>query len=183
MKRLISCIILLFSIACEKNIEPVSPGIYSVPAEIQPYIEAFKKEAALRNIPINLDNLIVSFEGPFKKNVCGLCEQVEDDANYQRTVNINRNDLCWTSESIQNREALIFHELGHCVLGRYSHKDDLLPNKSPASIMSSTLSGQYEPCKYAISGNSNDCNKTSRRKYYMDELFNAKTAVPDWGKK
>jgi hypothetical protein len=181
MKKLIFLSILSFTVACERNVEPVTPAIYSVPAEVQPFIETFKKEAALRNVTINLDNLIISFEGKIKKSECGVCEQVENDSKYQKTITLNKDSFCWNDAPSQNKEALVFHELGHCILGRLDHRNDLLPNKAPASIMTSTLSGQYEPCQYAIGG-TNDCNKTSRRKYYIDELFNPKTPVPDWAK-
>ena len=37
----------------------------------------------------------------------------------------------------------------------------------------------YSPCVYAIG---DTCNKLYRKAYYVNELFDAATPVPDWGK-
>jgi len=58
-----------------------------------------------------------------------------------------------------SKEYLVFHELGHCILGR-SHSNDILENGDCKSIMQSGTSN----CK----GNYNDEN----REMLLDELFN-----------
>ena len=39
----------------------------------------------------------------------------------------------------------------------------------------------YSPCIYAIGG-TNDCSNIFKRTYYLDELFNEATPIPDWAK-
>ena len=74
-------------------------------------------------------------------------------------------------------EVLIFHELGHCVLGRL-HQNDYLPNGDPKSLMIQNELDQYA-CVYDLSGD-NDCNNLFKREYYLDELFDPTTPTPDW---
>lgn len=65
----------------------------------------------------------------------------------------------WDTASQGDREELIWHELGHCLLGRY-HDDRLRANGQPASIMNSI---HFSP---AIIG--------ADPLYYRDELFSGK---------
>jgi hypothetical protein len=90
---------------------------------------------------------------------------------------------CWQNEPDQNKEALIFHELGHCLLNR-GHKDDVFPSGAPKSLMITQIDGPYQPCDYVLSDDPEavkKCNLTVRRPYYLDELFNENLSdVPDW---
>jgi hypothetical protein len=173
--------IFLKLLACEKNSEPL---IYQTEPAIEVYIDRFVQEAALRGITIKKENLIAEFTSELATGVCGQCltakKKIEQN---QRKIIISNGLFCWSGAPNENREALVFHELGHCLLGR-SHKDDLLPNNAPASIMFVNNVGPYQPCQYSLGGNNNgsDCNFTSRRQYYMDELFNEKTPIPTWAK-
>jgi hypothetical protein len=138
-----------------------------------PYITKFIAEAEKAGIFVKPENLKVTIK-PDNVSVCG---NFTKDKTGQRNIVINAR--CWKNAPDQNKEALAFHELGHCFLNR-SHRDDLLPNKAPASIMNTYNVGPYEPCIYAIDGDTR-CNKTERRSYYINELFNDKTPVPYWG--
>jgi hypothetical protein len=172
----------LFSlISCQKE-KIEAPAIYAVEKDFEKYIETFKAEAAKRNVKIDLTNLIVKFNANIDIEKCGQCSQKIGNALSQKTIEISRDAICWKDAYDQTRESLIFHELGHCILGRISHKDDLLPNKAKSSIMSTNENDQYGPCVYAIDDNIANCNKTSRREYYIDELFNPNTPVPAWAK-
>ncbi|UTA66381.1 hypothetical protein [Emticicia sp. 21SJ11W-3] len=148
--------------------------VYSIDAVLQPYVTKFLEEAMIRNVNVPAMNLDMRFDN-LSFEECGHFVQKK---NGQRVVVINPG--CWQNVPAQNREALVFHELGHCFLTR-AHRDDVLPNGAPASIMNSVGNGAYQPCIYPIDGDTT-CNKTARRSYYVDELFNHKTPVPAWGK-
>ncbi len=62
----------------------------------------------------------------------------------------------WEANSSTWREMLMFHELGHCVLGR-GHIDTLKPNGKPESLMHRSL---FSESYYR-----------SNRQDYLDELF------------
>jgi hypothetical protein len=156
----------LFS-ACRKE-EPVMIETYRVPEIVQPYIDRFEMEAQKRGYNLRIDSLIVEFGSELQGgDAAGLCTF----ANRQSPVPHIQLDT--TSYNWQNneyhRETLIFHELGHCILNRRNHRDDLLPNGNIASLMRSTGEQVY-------GGNLN----YFKREYYLDELFDFNTPTPDW---
>lgn len=62
----------------------------------------------------------------------------------------------WKRYSESSREMLMFHELGHCVLGR-GHRDIVTPLDRPVSIMNSVMFSDYF--------------YEQDRDYYIEELF------------
>lgn len=82
---------------------------------------------------------------------------------------------CWQNQS--RLEALIFHELGHCILGR-EYDPNLLPKGDRKSVMYPDDTTVYSTCVYAIGGT---CDKSNLRTYYVNELFNPYEPVRDWG--
>jgi hypothetical protein len=173
-------LIIFSTLSCKKTEEALP--VYTVEKDFEKYIETFKIEAAKRNVKIDLSNLIIKFNANIASEKCGQCTQKPGNALSQKTIEISRETICWKDAYDQTRESLIFHELGHCILGRINHKDDLLPNKAKASIMSTNDNDQYGPCVYALDDNVDNCNKTGRREYYIDELFNPNTPIPAWAK-
>lgn len=168
---------------CQK--EKAEPVEYNVPEEAEKYVEKFLEEASLRNRPMEITNLVIEFtklDTSVREDalVCAACRQVKDHPEKQRRIIINTEINCWKFLSEQAREALIFHELGHCILQRRGHKDSLLPNGDYVSLMNSQTSAVYEICQYDIGDE--PCNKLFKREYYIDELFNENTPVPDWAK-
>ena len=172
MQKKLLILLLFIGLSCSKK--EVIPTVYQIDPKLELYVKAFVDEAKKRNIEIKLENLVMKFD----KESLEICGHYLKDKTGQREIVINPS--CWDTTPEQNREALAFHELGHCFLNRL-HRDDLLPNKAPASIMNTQNNGPYEPCIYPIEGD-NTCNKTARRSYYIDELFNDKTSIPDWAK-
>jgi hypothetical protein len=168
-------------IACKTDVA-VAPTIYQVSKEIEVYVDKFIEEAKIRGREFKKENLLAEFGTIDKVGVCGQCSQANANADkFQKKITIVKNNNCWTTASEESKEALIFHELGHCWLGRIPHNDNVFPNGSPVSIMNSSNENPYGICQYDISNNG-ECDKRPRRKYYIDELFDEKTALPVWGK-
>lgn len=79
-------------------------------------------------------------------------------SNGYREIQIN--SLYWDSYSHEQREQLIYHELGHCVLNK-DHNNGHLPESScPMSIMRSFMFNSYEI---------NECYLPEHN-HYMEEL-------------
>lgn len=173
MRITIALIFFLFAAGCKKK--EFTP-VYDVPSEFQPYIDTFVKEAALRQHPMLINNLIIRFDSSLTPLVCAASNVVSSQNNVQKIISINAAKTCWQNST--QLETMLFHELGHCVLGR-QHDTKLLPNGAPKSIMCLNDIALYSPCIYALG---DSCNKLYRRTYYLDELFNPATPVPDWGK-
>lgn len=142
-------------------------------AEILMHADTFEQEATQRGVDVSevmariqfkIEDEI-TFEG---QSLCGFAPWYQDPTSGDATISITVDDTCWINRPVEDNEALIFHELGHMVLDR-GHRDEPLPNNSRSSIMVSTnLAGLYVG------------NAKNRRAYYVDELFNAETPVPDW---
>lgn len=162
-----------FSLAgCKQGFAP----IYDVAEDLQIHVDAFLEEGATRGHELSINNLIVEYDPELAFPTCGLCNSHSTSNDIQKVVTINPNCTMTYNEQM---ECLLFHELGHCVLGR-EHDSDLLPNGDLKSIMTPRNVDLYAPCIYQI-GEEN-CDFTFKRGYYLDELFDQTTAVPEWAK-
>jgi len=81
----------------------------------------------------------------------------------------------WENVPDRDRERLLFHELGHCVLKR-SHKNGLTDGREFLSIMqgNGTQSPFYQDRNQFVNYSG------FRKSYYVDELFDDNTSRPLW---
>lgn len=166
-------VITLLFIGCDDKEELAL--VYRVPEELAPYVNNFFSEGEARGATLNRNNLIVEF-GDIKEDLlCGSCNSISTDPQIQKVITVDNTLKCWDNN--EELEALIFHEMGHCILGR-PHNDNLLPNGDPVSLMISNSIDAYAPCIYPI--NDDPCNNTFKREYYLDEIFDPATPVPAW---
>ena len=154
------------TISCSK--EELPPKVYEVPALIQPYIDDFIAEAAKRGQNLVIDDLKVEFSTNLQNgDAAGLCTFANE--NNAAKIQLDTTSSNWQNNA-SSREALIFHELGHCILNR-PHRDDILSNGNFASMM--RAKGEQ-----VFGGSLNNF----KRDYYLDELFDENTPEPDWAK-
>lgn len=164
-------------LSCQRPQPPEpEPAQYSVPADVEPYVQRFRDETAKRGQTPATNNLIVTFGTTQGGDVCGQCLL---ESGKTPRITISTTAFCWQSANDNERECLVFHELGHCLLNR-SHRTDRFPNKAYVSLMNPDDRAIYAPCAYPIG--TDDCDKRPRRDYYVDELVNPATAAPVWGK-
>lgn len=158
---------LIFLASCQKEELPAKK--YEVPDIIQPYIDDFIAEGAKRGENIIIDNLVVEFTTSIQdREAAGLCTFATE--NGPPKIQFDSTSANWQN-SIYSREALVFHELGHCILDRRQHKDDIMSNGNFASIMRTKGEQMF-------GGQINNF----KRDYYLDELFDANTSEPEWAK-
>lgn len=136
--------------ACSKE------DILETDAELIPYFQIFADEAALRGIEV--DYVEARIEGliqPISRNqVLGQCFRNEERP---KKVIVDRD--YWEGAEENERQFLIFHELGHCFLN-LEHDDRLdFDTNTCLSIMHSTS----DACPFEL----DDDN----RERYLDELF------------
>lgn len=160
---------------CQSNSQP-EPVQYSVPTEVEPFVKSFRDEARKRNNPVSTDNLIIIFGTAVSEDICGECQL---EGGKTPRITLNSDAFCWQQANQYERECLVFHELGHCLLTR-AHKADKFPNGAYVSLMNPNDVTVYTTCRYPI-GN-DDCDRRPRRDYYVDELFDASAPAPAWGK-
>lgn len=173
-----SLVILLIIVgftSCQPAAQP-EPVQYSVPADVEPFVQSFRDEARKRNKSVSTDNLIVTFGPAVSEDICGECLL---ESGKTPRITLNNDAFCWQRASQQEQECLVFHELAHCLLKR-GHKTDKFSVGAFASIMNPSDVTIYATCLYPIGGD--DCDKRPRRNYYIDELFDANTPAPTWAK-
>ncbi len=120
---------MLVVVSCGKDDEPQ----FLVDEPLQEYFDRFAAEGALRNVVIDYDVLKIS--GDIRiistPNVIGQCIHTDKEPN---TVIVDK--FYWDTADDLEREFLVFHELGHCALGR-AHLDDSDAHGDCVSIMTS----------------------------------------------
>ncbi|SFE60721.1 hypothetical protein [Spirosoma endophyticum] len=164
-------------IGCQRDSDSQpEPVQYIVPAEVEPFIQVFRDEAQKRNNAVSTTNLIITFGTTQSGDVCGQCLL---QSGKTPRITLNNDAFCWQQASQYERECLIFHELGHCLLKR-EHKINRFPHGAFVSLMNPDNVDVYATCRYPIGGD--ECDKRPRRDYYIDELFDPSTPTPAWGK-
>ncbi|MEQ9375660.1 MAG: putative metallopeptidase [Imperialibacter sp.] len=136
----------------------------NVPHDVSGYVDSFIDEAKLRGYDLSdaRRGLIVEFTD--------LPDNKGGSSKSSFFTNLIKLDpFIWKQMNDRQREMLVFHELGHCVLGR-KHKNETLLLGECASIMKE---GGENTCVA-------DIYSESWRSYYIDELFDAAVQVPDW---
>ena len=161
MKKLLLLSLVVLSMACGRCI--ITPDVKitkdwrkfkTIDPEMIAYVESFELD-----FNIKIDNLVVGFdydnlvvEGDSK---AGYCEVKANLA--QITINVKVWDNLKTNV---HREQLMYHELGHCALRDFTHRDGKLKGGCPESIMNSRIFNDR-----AI----RDCY-IPRRGYYIEEM-------------
>lgn len=174
---LFSCgLFLLALFSCQKDFidpiiveEPVveanSKSYPGVAKELWPYFEQFEIEAAAQNMEIDLIQTKTTgvIEDLEEENVAGLCTYSTDRQNHIIENHVTIDLAFWNQFSDSFKEMIVFHELGHCVLGQ-GHREGQLEDGRCLSIMRSGSAF----CR--------DAYTPSTKAYYISELFHPKRA-------
>lgn len=138
---------------------------YEAPSELDIYVQKFIEEGEKRGVSLNIEEEAIVLEfGELTGNEGGKCAPNA----YPKQIVIDRGK--WLLINQHQREMLVFHELGHCILNRV-HKNEKLPHGECVSLMDGNENGFS--C-------SNNFTSAHWREYYVNELFNDEEPVPDW---
>lgn len=123
--------------------------------DLQPYFSSFEDAAADLGIPIDIaaSGITAEIREINQGDVAGTCSTNGFDI---RHITIDRS--FWINASPLLREMVVYHELGHCILGR-GHTETSFANGLCTSIMRSGL------------GNCQDAYNYDNRSYYVRELL------------
>ena len=139
----------------------------NVEPEINPFIQNFIEEAAVRGQSFDLKGFEATFSNDDindNEDICGQASPISDSRNF---ITIRRNDHCWTQQPETAKEALVFHELGHALLDR-PHRDDRFDNGLVKSTMETGMLGPYNQFTPLL------------KAYLLDELFDETIPDPEW---
>lgn len=150
----------LLGITCSKD----NAGVIEIHPKFQIYVDRFIEEAAKKGRAIDFSDtgLSIEFRDAVDVETGGVCR-----SNHQ----IEIEKFYWEELTDDEKEGLIFHELGHCELGR-GHRNDTLPNGEWTSRM------RGDPIPDGLSAVIHYSGV--RRQYYIDELFDESVPVPEW---
>jgi hypothetical protein len=170
--------LLILALSCQSPSLPTpatpEPAQYSVPAEVEPYVQTFRELAIQYNLSVPSDNLIITFGKTADARACGECLL---EAGKTPRITLSNESFCWKQANTNERECIILHELGHCLLKR-SHLSSRFPAGMYTSLMNPDDIGVYAACRYPIDNDA--CDKRPRREYYVRELFDSRTPSPVW---
>ena len=126
-----------------------------IPTDLTSYFKSFQDEALQHGIIVDYDaaNVTAEIQNLNQGSVAGTCT-----TNGQDLQHITIDKEFWDQATHLIKEMIIFHELGHCILGR-GHKEDSFENGVCQSIMRSGL------------GSCNDAYIEESRPYFITELF------------
>lgn len=137
--------------ACEKD--QVEPS--KVDDALLPYFERFIVEAGERGLDfsVEMEELEADIISIDQDGVLGQCHFSEQAPNIVEVDN-----QFWNRATDMEKEYVVFHELGHCVLGK-DHNDARNTDGTCSSIMQSGLTS----CRVTYN--------SSNRESYLNELF------------
>lgn len=136
--------LLIFSLLLFTSCKPQSEnGVFKAPpynvhTELQPYVETFKEKMLLAGVGKSTSNLQANFSDNLLQGEAGRCTLSSKNGGTISSILISKS--IWEQLTVENREEVIYHELGHCVLGRKEHISTT-ENGVPISIMRSTHIG------------------------------------------
>ncbi len=135
----------------------------SYPTEFEPYVSEFFIQANLHGLEWSESDFDFTIQfGATDPGTGGFCNF---DNN---TITVNPDE--WAHRDERQREHLIFHELGHCLLNR-THKNV----ESASGECYSYMKGAEEDFSCSLNYYSDFW-----RAYYLDELFETSTPLPLW---
>ncbi len=150
-------IIFLYQVmqSCEIESEPSVKEFINVDERLWTYFEEFEAQAAQRGYAIDLNqrNLTGEIAAIHDGDVIGTCSY-----GFRRPNAVTIDNNFWNRNGLLGREEVVFHELGHCVLGR-DHTERVVNSGFCASIMRSGTGS----CRSAYN--------VANRDFYLDELF------------
>lgn len=142
---------------CGQEEKAISKKQSYIEPEFYHLVDLFELE---QNVNVDIEIVFAKLERP----TVGLCHYLKYQNGSVQFLKIEIDHDYWQSTSEIKKEVLLFHELGHCVLGR-KHTEELLGNYSPKSIMYPWIfENAYQ----------------NYRSYYVEELQNQKILFTDY---
>lgn len=151
LKGLILLCLFLILPSCGKTAKVESGGIISYgnfppDSDLLDYVESFKDRMTLAGQSSSrFNNLVIKFSTQ-PNGVLGNCSRATDPMTSIVTYTVHIGIL-WNQLSKAEREELVFHELGHCILDR-GHLNTYTSGKPDSIMLSTNFSGVWYTDNY-----------------------------------
>lgn len=144
----------LFLQSCAEKKE--KKDLYQVSNEFSGFVQTFESTSAGLGQDMTINDLVLEFGSTPSMNETGVCEITEGE-----TPRVTINERIWTNLTLMDRQEVIFHELGHCVLRRKHQEGTVTVGGYWGTIPNSIM------YPYRIPGSIYEPNQ----EYYDEELF------------
>jgi hypothetical protein len=114
------------TLAVTNSREPMYRAIKPAEVEVAPFYDKFKRDR-LKYTETETDEHVYFYFSDLKEQEFAFC----DDFNNERVVHINETE--WNKLIDAGKEMLLYHELGHCILGLEHY--DKMKDEHPVSLM------------------------------------------------
>jgi len=108
--------------------------LFQVDSTFLPYVQNFELAGVSEGKDVKITDLIVAFGDTPSMNETGVCEIADNE-----TPKVTINQRIWNTLSNTDRQEVVFHELGHCVLRRRHQSSEMMGfggmTRIPESIM------------------------------------------------
>lgn len=155
-RGLVFCVLLGISVSACAPKEKAHDAFLQVDAPFQGFVNTFEQVSADEGHPLQINDLVVQFGSTPTLNETGICEWADNE-----TPRITINQRIWNTLSDYDRQEVIFHELGHCVLKRIHQNSEMMAYGGTIQVAESIM------YMYRISGTIYRDNIA----HYHDELF------------
>jgi hypothetical protein len=115
MKKYLPLFMLLVSCGDFNPSDPYRKNTVVSVGPFKPYVDLFVAEGRQHGQAIKIEDLIVKFGHIEEAKTLAFCRHVTDDSE---TPSITIDPDKWAKLLLIQREILVFHELGHCILKR-----------------------------------------------------------------
>ena len=148
----------------------------SIDGAFSPYLSEFQRQGEMRGVETDSSHLTMTFNESMPASTIPNCPTCQVLAYCQRTPqgpNVVVKGSYFKTWTIARREAVLFHELGHCLLG-LDHNNQTetafwFGTNSPATVVPSSIMNELQFDESVYSGN---------RSTYLDREFDHATFVP-----
>lgn len=163
-KIVLASFIILLIISCsDDNFQNIS-----IDSDFNAYVDAFIESGAQRGKEIDFTDTGLTIQyGEVSEDAAAECSELGSGFEGSHKIKISK--VYWNQIDELEREVIIFHELGHCELGRI-HDNQIFSIGDWKSLMRGSVS-QKDPAVHFYG---------TRREYYIDELFNPSIPFPAW---
>ncbi len=152
----ISFIVLSASSCAPK--EKQHESFLQVDSQFQDYVSNFEQVSGAEGQSLAISDLVVQFGTTPSLNETGVCEWAENE-----TPKITVNQRIWNTLNDYDKQEVIFHELGHCVLRRVHQNSEMMAYNGSQTVPASVM------YPYRIPGTIYRDNMV----HYHDELFDS----------
>lgn len=157
-------IILIMLIGCGKQLKmDVISTSKNIDPKLQPYLDRFEIEAAAYGQKYDTSKLtmvVASGLSTTEEDVAGDCLMIDGHPEQGFRIRINSELINNPIYGIDNVEAVVFHELGHCLMNR-EHLNVTVRTTDDYNVYASLMN----------TSSGNDSNYINNRQAFIHELF------------